>query len=106
MTIEITNSHKDGDAGEYVGRGSALGNPFPITKDASRNQVCDEYEHVFAQWVQNQEPTVMQELTRLRTVYEQTGNLKLRCFCAPQRCHAETIRRWIEANAFDNEENF
>jgi len=35
---------------------------------------------------------VRNELNRLYRLYKQYGCLKLYCWCAPKRCHAETIR--------------
>jgi hypothetical protein len=36
------------------------------------------------------------ELRRLYKIYQQYGKLELFCWCAPKRCHAETIKRFLE----------
>lgn len=66
----------------YIGRGSLYGNPFVIGKDGNRDEVCDKYE----QYLLNN-PQLLQAVKT---------NLKGRdvvCFCAPKRCHGDTLVR-------------
>lgn len=83
----------------YVGRGSPLGNPFPMSGEEERDYVCDSYEV----WIQDKIATgykpVLNELARL-TVLSQKGDLILGCFCAPKRCHADTIKKLVEEGKF------
>lgn len=108
MTIEIVNTHVVGQSvGEYCGRGSPLGNPIPISSESGRNFVCDQYESIFAGWVRTRTEPQMSELFRLKRLYEDNGgSLTLRCFCAPKRCHVETIRDWLEASAFSDDSSY
>lgn len=59
----------------YVGRGSPWGNPYLIGRDGTRNQVCDKFEKF-----------ILPELD----VTELRGQ-DLICFCAPLRCHADSL---------------
>lgn len=61
----------------YIGRGSPYGNPFVIGKDGDRDIVCDRFESEVL-------PTLDVEPLRDR---------HLVCFCAPKRCHGESILR-------------
>jgi hypothetical protein len=91
--IKIGNKyHKD--IGQYVGRGSPLGNPFPMKNKEDRDRVCDEYE----KWFNNhkEDIEVKKELDRLYDIYKDKGELTLLCFCTPKRCHAETIKKYLE----------
>jgi len=66
----------------YIGRGSPYGNPFVIGKDGDRDEVCDKYEQYLLS-----NPQLMQVVKT---------NLKGRdvvCFCAPKRCHGDTLVR-------------
>jgi len=95
MVIKIVQTRNE--ASEYVGRGSPLGNPYPM-KDASeteRNRVCDQYQVWFDFMLANAEPTFMEELNRL-TKIAMNGDLSLGCYCAPKRCHGQTIKAYIE----------
>ena len=37
----------------YIGRGSALGNPFPMKDESTRDDVCDKY----AEWLHDRTPS-------------------------------------------------
>jgi len=64
----------------YIGRGSPWGNPYVLGKDGDRDQVCDLFE-------QNVLPTL--DLGALR-------GKDLVCFCAPKRCHGDSILRALK----------
>ncbi|KKN71959.1 hypothetical protein LCGC14_0416050 [marine sediment metagenome] len=79
-----------------VDRESPLGNPFPMGGVNTRDVVCDKY----ATWLKNLTSSgpavkVLDELLRLQELYKKHGKLRLFCWCAPKRCHAETIRLYI-----------
>ena len=80
---------------QYIGRGSPLGNPFRMNGETDRDRVCDRYETWFTQKVKERDVRVMNELRRLYRL-AQLGDLVLGCYCAPKRCHGETIKRFLE----------
>ena len=87
---------KKWDAGaQYIGRGSPLGNPFVMKSEADRDAVCDQYQAWFDRKVKNGDERVMNELRRLYRLAKK-GDLVLGCFCAPKRCHGETIKAFLE----------
>ena len=67
-----------------VDRGTPWGNPFVIhtNNDVERNRVCDLYE-LYAVWRLTVEPDWLEPLR---------GH-DLACWCAPKRCHADTLLR-------------
>lgn len=89
--IIIVNKHH-GKSGEYIGRGSPLGNPFVIGKHGTREQVITKY----AIWLQEQidkcNPVVLDELNRLGNKAIDEKGLALQCFCYPKPCHGEVIK--------------
>jgi hypothetical protein len=93
--ITVVNKYKEPNH-IYCGRGSALGNPFPMTNESQRDEVCDEYEKYFKEQVNVLKNETM--LKELRIIYSQAikGNVNLGCFCAPKRCHCDTIKAYIE----------
>jgi len=100
FAIRIGN-RRLGDQGEYVGRkgpwgpGSLLANPY---SRGTRDDNCDAYERWFAEMLaasEKAQPGFFRELRRLGALHHK-GDLVLVCWCAPARCHAETIRRWLE----------
>jgi Domain of unknown function (DUF4326) len=80
--------------GEYVGRPSALGNPFLVGRDGTREDVIGRYRRwLRAQWRHG--GAVRQELERLAAKYRRDGPLTLLCWCAPRPCHADVIREAV-----------
>jgi hypothetical protein len=92
--IKIGNK-KSGDEGHYCGRPSSLGNPFYMGV-FTRNQACDAYARWLPQRIEAQDPLIMTELNELLIEYKEKGELTLLCWCAPKRCHCETIKEVLE----------
>lgn len=82
----------------YVGRGknSLLGNPFYMKDEKQRNRVCNQYEDYFFGKLQSNSKDFVDELSRLIEITIDQGYIRLGCFCAPKRCHADTIKRFID----------
>ena len=96
--IEIMNLHNVKASKPYdvhVCRPHILGNPFLLDRTRnSRNKVCDQY----ARWLHDEVDKLSpryHELERIRQIYKKHGRLRLFCWCAPLRCHAETIRDYL-----------
>ncbi len=95
--ITVVNKYKEPDH-TYCGRGTVLGNPFVMRNktDAERNRVCDLYDAWFTKQVNDvQDPKVMHSLEALLTQAKHF-DVNLGCFCAPKRCHCDTIKRYLE----------
>jgi len=76
-----------------VDRSSVLGNPFYMKDESDRDSVCDKYEKYLIKKISHpRDEVILAEMQRLRELYDKHGKLELFCFCAPLRCHAETIR--------------
>lgn len=89
--IIIVNKHH-GKSGEYIGRGSPLGNPFVIGKDGSREQVIAKYRVWLNEQIMRKNPVVLGELNRLGNKAIDEKGLVLQCFCYPKPCHGEVIK--------------
>jgi len=79
-----------------VDRSSLWGNPYPMknNSDKEHNRVCDLYKTHFYNIIT--ENLYYAEMQAVIDIYKQYGKLDLFCFCAPERCHAETIKEYIE----------
>jgi Domain of unknown function (DUF4326) len=66
----------------YVGRPSPWGNPFPMRSESERDAVCDKFEK-YATERAARDPLWLAPLQGRDLV----------CWCAPRRCHAETLLR-------------
>ena len=98
--ITIHNLRNEKPRFEYdfkVDRSSLLGNPYYMVSESQRNKVCDEYETWF-QIGLSQGWTTSKQIDCLKILaeaYKNYGKLRLFCWCAPKRCHCETIRDYL-----------
>lgn len=106
MSIEIKNLRRNTFSEPYdvkVDRSSVLGNPFYMSKSVglNRDDVCDKYERwfkkQFGEFGEDGNKPFNIEIGRLERLYELHGKLRLFCWCAPRRCHAETIKKYLES---------
>lgn len=89
----ITVGRKNDPGAVYIGRGSPLGNPFVMHNESQRDYVCDEYEKWFHQRFSTDDAMVLMIADLLDIARD--GDLVLGCFCAPKRCHGDTIKRFL-----------
>lgn len=86
----------------YIGRPGILGNPathletrtLAQVKVDTRNEACDYYERYFNQQIKVNSAFIA-EFNKLVTLAKM-GDLNLICWCAPERCHGETLKQKIE----------
>jgi hypothetical protein len=101
--ITVINKYQKPNSGEYIGRGNPLGNPYShqLVSTAryhvlTRDEAVDKYEPWLRDQVLRGNTEVCNELNRLLELAKR-GDLELRCFCAPRRCHGDVIKRFLEA---------
>ncbi len=113
MTIQVVNKRKpdvsttmlfkaDTLTRIYCGRGSALGNPFPMLT-MSRDEVCDAYKIIFKEAVHAtaygggnpRQKAMYKQLNEIITAAKE-GDVALECYCAPARCHCDTIKSYAD----------
>ena len=87
-----------------VDRRSVLGNPFVLKNEAERDTVCDQYKKYFREKLQR-DTAFRNEVDRLFVLYKAYGKISLFCWCSPKRCHAETIKRFVEKTEADLNKN-
>lgn len=82
ITTVVLNKHKDDLAGSvYGGRGSPLGNPFPI--DERNGQTRDVVIMRNAERARDD--------AKLMDLYKSMKGKRLVCFCAPKPCHLDVV---------------
>lgn len=95
MTITVVNKRNKVPGAIYCGRGSPLGNPFVMSRESQRDEVCEKYHEYFLAKVKEQGPLRSMVINLFRRA--QGGeDLKLECYCAPKRCHCDTVKKFIE----------
>lgn len=112
------NDSKPGEKYDFIiDRTTVLGNPFIMEKgsqqsstSAERDRVCDEYAALFGKLVDPCAPVpldmvhcyntatrrrVLDMLATMVGALREYGIVRLFCWCAPRRCHGETIRDYL-----------
>lgn len=88
--IEIAvGNRKRGDQGVYVGRPTALGNPY--STGMGRMRAIDQYRVWLRKKLEEKDPVVCGAMERLRRRAVEARRLMLVCWCHPLPCHAEVI---------------
>jgi hypothetical protein len=105
MAIVVVNKYKHTPTPDdvYIGRGSALGNPFRISDTLSRDDVI----RMYTAWLlprlrrssKNYDATAHGAMRRILKSHRSGNQINLVCFCAPQACHGDVIKRLIERKA-------
>lgn len=84
----------------YIGRPSALGNPYKINSENTKETRIEAYHR----WLWNQikwskEPdlnhSAFNELIRIAKLVKSGKNIRLVCWCAPLGCHGDIIVRAV-----------
>ena len=79
-----------------VDRTTILGNPYIIKSNygINRDVVCDKYNGYFYKNL-HYNNLFKKELDRIYNIYYTYKKLRLFCWCSPERCHAETIKKYL-----------
>ena len=98
MAIRIVNLrnyvHNSNEVLFKVDRTSPVGNPFYMHNEADRDTVCEKYNDYFkTKFGVDREFT---DYIKQIIITSQVHDIALGCWCYPKRCHAETIKAFIE----------
>ena len=99
--IEIMNMRDEKPSKPYdfhIDRRSPVGNPYPMHGEATRDAVCDDYKAHFDKMVAHNDVQFVGYLETIKKALAIHGRVRLFCWCAPKRCHGETIKAWLESN--------
>lgn len=99
MDIQIKNLKKEKPKNPWDVRidrkFSILANIYAMKNESERDKVCDDYKVYFKYEMENDDE-FRQEIYRLVDIYLCHDKLNLFCWCAPLRCHGETIAKQIK----------
>lgn len=94
----------------YVGRPTALGNPFKVGPDGNLQQVLEKYR----EWLHNKLKTKNQTaalFNKILGLAKQGTNIELVCWCAPAegytaadalKCHAQVVAQLLEQKVYNH----
>jgi hypothetical protein len=78
-----------------VDRKSPLGNPSYMKHESKRDEVCDEFILHLEKQAYSDGP-FRDELIRIFNLVKDGQDVNLQCWCAPKRCHADSIKAILE----------
>lgn len=74
-------------------RQTPIGNPFYMRSESERDDVCEKFETALYEGTLSDEAyTYLHEII----VKAKKGNVCLTCWCAPKRCHCDSIKKYVE----------
>lgn len=91
--IRVTNRHRGGK-GQYIGRGTALGNQFDHGPRGHKLTMFREWAKAELRTYPDSPFTVAMQTLRDR--YDAGEDVEITCSCAPKRCHGDIIVELIE----------
>jgi Domain of unknown function (DUF4326) len=122
VVVKKGSSIKPGFQRAYIGRGTPLGNPFSHLERRGRGGSRDEAVDAYGEWLEVllgyreatdapvllwlARPMVGELEARQQAARRQLndlyllaiqGKLELECFCVPERCHGEHVKRVLES---------
>lgn len=102
MKINVVNkyTHIPTEHDYYIGRGSLLGNPFTHLPSAirgtvmvaNREEACNRFDEYLDEQLKNHESSCSHMLDILEQELQANGEINLVCFCAPHKCHGDSIK--------------
>jgi hypothetical protein len=83
--------------GFYIGRPTALGNPYRIGEHGNRAEVIAKYRT----WLEDRiahrdDPAILARLRRLVAEVRAGHDVILLCYCAPLPCHGDVIAEVVQ----------
>jgi hypothetical protein len=106
MAISVVSKHtyKPGPHDFYIGRGSALGNPFTHLRSHStakywvltRDEAIESYRPWIKEQIEQKAEGVNELLHEILLAVIAGHDVQLLCFCAPLSCHGDIVKDIIE----------
>ena len=107
MAIIVVNKHTHvfSDDDFYIGRGSALGNPYtskPLANTKAQYQCATPEESIssFRKYLLEKIKQKDKEIcAALNAIWKKAkeGDVNLVCFCAPNCCHGDVVKEVVES---------
>lgn len=96
--VTVVNKHTHVPTADdvYIGRGSPLGNPHAITATVTRDRACAMFAGHLTERLAAADKSVVREMDKIANKSLQGEPVNLVCFCAPQQCHGDYIKKLVD----------
>lgn len=100
MTVTVVNMYSRVDKKDIdfiCDRTSPVGNPSKMNSNSTRDDVCEDYIDYFYHNLNPDlsPPGFLKYLDKILQAAKQR-DIILGCWCAPRRCHCDTIKQYVE----------
>lgn len=92
---EITIGRMRRDRGIYIGRPTALGNPFSVNDWGRERAIAMYRDWLPGMLYLKRDPRVRKQFASIVWA-SRKGPITLLCYCAPQACHGDVIGLFVE----------
>jgi hypothetical protein len=75
-------------------RKTPLGNPFYMSNESQRIEVCNKFEAYLPEAYAT-DHVIRSEVTNIAMHVESGHNVLLQCWCAPKKCHCDSIKSFV-----------
>ncbi len=82
LTLGVKWVNKPDAVNIYIGRGSALGNPWPITEEDTRDKVCNRYHGYLIAAITARDMGISNEINKIVYLLKEGTNVNLQCYCS------------------------
>lgn len=94
INIKQHNLQRHNERHIKVDRETPVGNPYHMRDESQRDLACDRYQEWFE--IQMEQDNEFSRYINNILKIAREHNIALACWCAPKRCHAETIKKYLE----------
>lgn len=109
--VKVVNkkTHKPTDDDVYIGRGSIFGNPFDfrcsnhpqvIYHLDSREKCVESYKFHFLKMLKD-DSNFLNGVNDMVEKLKSGGCVNLVCYCAPEKCHGDVIKEYLEESLWN-----
>lgn len=94
--LTVHNRHVGNPKGQYIGRGTPLGNPFKVEKGRTKRQALDQFRKWALNTLQDQNHPFTVAAKDVKQRHDAGEEVKLICSCPPTACHGDVLIELIE----------
>ncbi len=113
INIVNKNAHEPSADDVPIFRNWPLGNPYDWRGSklakfqcSCREEAIANYETWLNEEMDKGNQVILQALTKIYRLYYMGRNVNLVCFCAPEQCHGEIIKKMMEGEGIESPEWF
>ena len=94
--LTVLNRHHGNPKGQYIGRGTPLGNPLKVEKGRTRRQAIEQFRKWAINALADERHPFTVAAREIKARHDAGEDVRLICSCKPDNCHGDIIVELIE----------